>query len=60
MEVRVCHNGDDVFIAWKPPGMILECRGFALFRRRKGVEEVVGTWMGFAGEAHEPDEREAA
>ena len=39
MRVRVYHNADDVFIAWKPKGVIPNCRGFALFRRRNGVEE---------------------
>ena len=47
MKVRVHHNGDDVFIAWKPAGFIPDCRGFALLRRRNGVEEVVSTWVGF-------------
>jgi hypothetical protein len=49
MKVRVHHNGDDVFIAWQPDGFIPACRGFALMRRRNGVEEVVSTWVGFAG-----------
>lgn len=47
MKVKVYHNGDDVFIAWKPSGLIPEYRGFALLRRRNGVEEVVSTWVGF-------------
>ena len=47
MNVSVYHNGDDVFIAWKPKGFIKECRGFALLRRRNGVEETVSTWVGF-------------
>lgn len=60
MKVKVYHNGDDVFIAWKPDGFIPECRGFALFRRRNGVEEVVSTWVGFVGQAHEVGERRAS
>ena len=47
MKINICHNGDDVFVAWKPTGFIADCRGFALFRRRNGVEEVVSTWVGF-------------
>src|ERR1700761_7166246 len=39
-------------IAWKPDGPIDDCRGFALLRRRNGVEEFVQTWIGFAGEQH--------
>ena len=34
MQVKVCHNGDDVFIGWKTEGFISDCRGFALMRRR--------------------------
>lgn len=54
------HNGDDVFIAWKPDGLIPECRGFALMRRRNGVEEVVSTWVGFTGQSHEEGDRRAS
>jgi hypothetical protein len=60
MKVNVYHNGDDVFIAWKPNGFIKDCRGFALLRRRNGVEEVVSTWVGFVGQAHEDGERRAS
>ena len=60
MKVDVHHNGDDVFIAWKPKGFIAGCRGFALLRRRNGVEETVSTWVGFAGEAHDEGERRAS
>ena len=47
MKVNAYHNGDDVFIAWKPDGFIPDCRGFALLRKRNGVEETVSTWVGF-------------
>jgi phosphatidylserine/phosphatidylglycerophosphate/cardiolipin synthase-like enzyme len=57
MKVQVCHNGDDVFIGWKPKGFIDDCRGFALLRRRNGVEECVSTWVGFEGQAHKEGER---
>jgi phosphatidylserine/phosphatidylglycerophosphate/cardiolipin synthase-like enzyme len=60
MKVRLYHNGDDVFIAWKPDGPIPGCRGFALLRRRNGVEEAVSTWVGFVGEQHELGERRAS
>lgn len=60
MKIKVYHNGDDVFIAWKPDGLISECRGFALMRRRNGVEEVVSTWVGFAGQSHKEGERRAS
>ncbi|WP_432838168.1 phospholipase D-like domain-containing protein [Dactylosporangium sp. CA-092794] len=60
MKVRVHHNGDDVFIAWKPDGFIARCRGFALLRRRNGVEEVVSTWVGFEGDQAADGERRAS
>jgi len=60
MKVKVYHNGDDVFIAWKPKGFISNCRGFALLRRRNGVEETVSTWVGFEDDEHEDGERRAS
>lgn len=60
MKVRVYHNGDDVFIAWKPDGFIPRCRGFALLRRRNGLEETVSTWVGFEDDEHEDGERRAS
>lgn len=60
MKVKVYHNGDDVFIAWKPDGFIPECRGFALMRRRNGIEETVSTWVGFEGQSHQEGERRAS
>ena len=60
MKVRVYHNGDDVFIAWKPDGIIPDCRGFGLLRRRNGVEEVVSTWVGFEGDQATEGERRAS
>jgi len=56
MKLRTYHNGDDAFIAWKPDGPIDDCRGFALLRRRNGVEQTVQTWVGFRGEDHTPGE----
>ena len=60
MKVKLCHNGDDVFIAWKAQGFIPDCRGFALLRRRNGVEEVVSTWVGFEDDDAEDGERRAS
>jgi phosphatidylserine/phosphatidylglycerophosphate/cardiolipin synthase-like enzyme len=60
MKVKVYHNGDDVFIAWKPDAFIANCRGFALLRRRNGVEETVSTWVGFEGDQYEEEERRAS
>jgi phosphatidylserine/phosphatidylglycerophosphate/cardiolipin synthase-like enzyme len=60
MKVKVYHNGDDVYIAWKTDGFIPDCRGFALLRRRNGLEEVVSTWVGFEGDEHLEGERRAS
>src|SRR5258706_14115425 len=60
MKVKTYNNGDDVLIAWKPDGMIADCRGFELLRRRNGVEEVVSTWVGFVGDVHKDGERRAS
>jgi phosphatidylserine/phosphatidylglycerophosphate/cardiolipin synthase-like enzyme len=59
-KVKVYHNGDDVFIAWKPEGFIEDCRGFALLRRRNGIEETVSTWVGFEDDVHDDGERRAS
>jgi hypothetical protein len=60
MKIKTYHNGDDVLVAWKPDGMIQDCRGFALLRRRNGVEEPVSTWVGFEGQKHKEGERRAS
>jgi len=60
MLVRVYHNGDDVFVAWKPDGFIPNCRGFALLRRRSGIEEVVSTWVGFEDDTTTDGKRRAS
>lgn len=60
MKVKVHHNGDDVFIAWKPKGFIPDCRGFALLRRRNGIEETVSTWVGFEDDEFKDGERRAS
>jgi phosphatidylserine/phosphatidylglycerophosphate/cardiolipin synthase-like enzyme len=60
MKVRTYHNGDDVFIAWKADAFIPDCRGFALLRRRNGVEETVSTWVGFEDDEYEDGERRAS
>ncbi len=60
MKTNICHNGDDVFVSWKPKGFIADCRGFALYRRRNGVEEIVSTWVGFEEDDAEVGERRAS
>ncbi len=58
IKVKVYHNGDDVFIGWKPQDVIPGCRGFALKRRHNGKEEIVSTWVGFEGKEHLEGERQ--
>lgn len=60
IKINICHNGDDVFVAWKPDGVIPQCRGFALYRRRNGTEEVVNTWVGFEKDRAPIGERRAS
>lgn len=60
LKTRVYHNGDDAFIAWKPDGAIPNCRGFALLRKRNGVEEVVSTWVGFKDDVYPEGTRRAS
>lgn len=60
MKINVYHNGDDVFIAWHPGAFIPQCRGFALIRKRNGVEEPVSTWVGFVDQQHTEGERRAS
>jgi phosphatidylserine/phosphatidylglycerophosphate/cardiolipin synthase-like enzyme len=60
VKIKVCHNGDDVFVAWKPKGFIPSCRGFALLRRRNSTEEVVSTWVGFQDDDADVGERRAS
>src|SRR5262245_28999527 len=58
MRVRVYHNGDDVYLVWRPDGPIKECRGFAIERRRKGrSSELLSSWMGFEGTTWKRGER---
>jgi phosphatidylserine/phosphatidylglycerophosphate/cardiolipin synthase-like enzyme len=60
VKVKVYHNGDDVFIAWNPGCIIPHCRGFALLRRRNGVEETVSTWVGFEDDEQSEGDRRAS
>ncbi len=47
-------------LAWKPDGVIADCRGFALLRRRNGVEETVSTWVGFEDDDAKVGERRSS
>ena len=61
MKIKVYHNGDAVFIAWKPGGFIPGCGGSALLlRRRNGVEEIVSTWVGFVDQDYRAGKRRSS
>lgn len=46
--VKAYHNGDDVFLLWRPAASIESCRGFAIEKKLKGrAPEILPTWMGF-------------
>ena len=42
IKVKVHHNGDDVFVGWKPAGFIADCRGFALMPSHTELESGTG------------------
>jgi phosphatidylserine/phosphatidylglycerophosphate/cardiolipin synthase-like enzyme len=50
IELRVCKNGDDTFLVWRIEKPIPGCRGFAVYRRRNGKEEILPSYAGFANE----------
>lgn len=50
-------NCDDTYVVWRYSKAILDCRGFALYRKPEGgEEEPVHTFIPFAGEEHKPGE----
>lgn len=56
VELRVLHNGDDVLLVWRPPAPVADCRGFAVRRKRNGVEELASSYAGFENETWEKGE----
>lgn len=51
--IHVFSNQDDAYITWQYEETIIDCVGFALYRKRKGGKpEVVNTWVGFENEPH--------
>jgi phosphatidylserine/phosphatidylglycerophosphate/cardiolipin synthase-like enzyme len=56
--VKAHQNGDDVFLVWRPDDVIVDCRGFAIEKKKNGgAVEVLPTWMGFAGTTWKKGER---
>jgi phosphatidylserine/phosphatidylglycerophosphate/cardiolipin synthase-like enzyme len=50
-------NCDDVYVVWRYPAPVEECRGFALYRKAEnGDVEPVQTFVPFSGESHESGE----
>jgi hypothetical protein len=50
IELRVCKNGDDIFLVWRIQKPIKDCRGFAVYGRRNGTEELLPSHAGFENE----------
>lgn len=56
IKLRVCKNGDDSFLVWQINQRIDRCRGFAVYRRRNGKEELLPSYAGFEDESWERGE----
>ena len=56
VQLRVLHNGDDVFLIWRSAKPISGCRGFAVYRERNGAVEIAQSWAGFKNEKWEKGE----
>src|SRR6185503_1615923 len=47
--VKAYHNGDDVFLLWRPAAAIKDCRGFAIEKKLKDrAPEILPTWIDFS------------
>jgi phosphatidylserine/phosphatidylglycerophosphate/cardiolipin synthase-like enzyme len=55
-DVKCYVNCDDAFIVWKIPARIPGLRGFAIARKRNGMEEILPTWVGPEGGSSQPGE----
>ena len=45
--LRVYNNGDQSCIVWRTEAAIKDCRGFALYRKLNGNQDVLHNWVGF-------------
>jgi phosphatidylserine/phosphatidylglycerophosphate/cardiolipin synthase-like enzyme len=52
--IRAYVNSDHTYVAWRLDARVPDCRGFALRRRSPAGEEVLDTWVGFAGDTAPP------
>jgi len=48
--IKAYANSDHTYVVWRYQQPIPGCRGFALYRRRGGADELMGTWVGWAGD----------
>jgi phosphatidylserine/phosphatidylglycerophosphate/cardiolipin synthase-like enzyme len=48
--MRAYANSDHAYVVWRYEQPIPGCRGFALYRRRGGVDELMPTWVGWDGD----------
>jgi hypothetical protein len=44
--IRAYANSDHAYVVWRYEQLIPGCRGFALYRRRGGADELMETWVG--------------
>jgi len=54
LTLKVYANCDHTYLVWKASDHIAGCRGFAIYRRRDGEDELLDTYVGFAGETAAP------
>ena len=48
--IKAYANCDNAVVVWQADKRIDGLRGFALYRKRNGVQETLDTWVGFTGE----------
>ena len=59
-KLKVYANEDDALLFWSIPAPISECRGFAIQRKKNGVEEFLPNRVGFANDHdHGPADEDA-
>jgi phosphatidylserine/phosphatidylglycerophosphate/cardiolipin synthase-like enzyme len=54
MQLAVHANSDHTYLGWMIGGHIKGLRGFAIHRRRSGKDELLDTYVGFAGQTATP------
>src|SRR2546421_12731513 len=52
--IKAYTDCDRAYVVWRTDARIQGCLGFALERRQDEVDEVLDSWVGFAGDAWAP------